>query len=223
MRRVTVTASLFAALLLLLSRGLDGAWNGALFAAMPGPAGSGVASGAAAAEPEAADSMPVSPDLQIPLILKVLTYDRHFENRASSELKVGIVYSPDNVASARANTAIAGVFQTFSDKTVKNVVIRYMSVGFTTEEALERFAQANKVNVFYIAPGNARNLATLLKISGGQQIVTTTGVPEYVEQGVAIGIGVRQDKPQILINLPSSKSAGVEFDASLLRIARVIR
>jgi hypothetical protein len=207
MRRLVLTAGLFALLFLPMSRGVDGA---------------AAISGDQAAAPDA-DVMPVSPDLQIPLILKVLTYDRHFENRASTELTVGIVYSPENAASAQAMTAIAGVFQTFSDKTVRNVAIRYSSVGFTNQEALERFAQSNKVNVFYIAPGNARNLETLLKISGVQQIVTTTGVPEYVEKGVAVGIGVRQDKPQILINLPSSKSAGVEFDASLLRIARVIR
>jgi len=40
---------------------------------------------------------------------------------------------------------------------------------------------------------------------------------------VAVGIGVRQDKPQILINLASARSEGSEFDASLLRIATVLR
>jgi hypothetical protein len=170
-----------------------------------------------------ADVMPVSPDLQIPLILKVLTYDRHFADRAANALNVGIVYSPDNPASAKAMSAIADVFQSFSDKTVKNAVIRHTSVGFTSEAALVRFAQTNRVNVFYIAPGNGPNLETLLRISGGERIITTTGVPDYVERGVAVGIGVRQDKPQILINLGSSRFAGLEFDASLLRIARVIR
>jgi hypothetical protein len=210
MRSLVLIAGLLAMLLLPMSHRVHGAMGAAGEADV-------------AAQPDGADVMPVSPDLQIPLILKVLTYDRHFENRAATEIKVGIVYSPENAASSRAMTAISGVFQTFSDKTVKNVVIHYTPIGFTTESAVERFAQANKVNVFYIAPGNAQNLGTLLKISGGQRIVTTTGVPDYVEKGVAVGIGVRQDKPQILINLPSSKSAGVEFDASLLRIARVIR
>jgi YfiR/HmsC-like len=212
MRRLVLIVCLCAVPLLAMSRGLEGA-------RMPAAA----THAAAADDPVPPDAMAVSPDLQIPLLLKVLTYDRHFENRAATELNICIVYAPGNAASASAMTAISGVFRTFSDKTVKNLVIRHASVGFTNEVALARFAQLNKVNVFYIAPGNAQNLETLLRISGGQQIITTTGVPDYVERGVAVGIGVRQDKPQILINLASSKSAGIEFDASLLRIARVIR
>jgi autotransporter adhesin len=88
---------------------------------------------------------------------------------------------------------------------------------------LESAAKANHMNVLYIAPGNAQNLDALLKVSQANQIITTTGVPTYVDQGVAVGIGIRQDKPQILINLGGSKREGSEFDASLLRIASVIR
>jgi hypothetical protein len=41
---------------------------------------------------------------------------------------------------------------------------------------------------------------------------------------VAIGIGIKADKrPDILINLPSSRQEGSEFDASLLRIANVVK
>ena len=55
-------------------------------------------------------------------------------------------------------------------------------------------------------------------------ITTATGVPEFVQRGIAVGIGMKADKkPDILINLPSSRSEGSEFDASLLRIATVVK
>jgi hypothetical protein len=49
-----------------------------------------------------------------------------------------------------------------------------------------------------------------------------TGVPDYVRRGVAVGIGVVQDKPQVLINLAAARAEGSDFDASLLRIATIL-
>jgi hypothetical protein len=111
-----------------------------------------------------------------------------------------------------------------SDRTIKNLPIRHVAIEYTTPAALEKAVRANRVNVFYIAPGNAASLAPVMKLSRTYAITTATGVPEYVQQGVAIGIGIRADKkPEILINLPSSRSEGSEFDASLLRIATVVK
>jgi hypothetical protein len=53
------------------------------------------------------------------------------------------------------------------------------------------------INIF-VAPGNARNLETLLQISESRQIITTTGVPAH-GKGIAVGVGVEQDRPHILI------------------------
>jgi hypothetical protein len=76
--------------------------------------------------------------------------------------------------------------------------------------------------VLYVAPGVAKNLPAIVKVSQANHLTSVTGVPDYVRKGVAVGIGVVQDRPQILINLASSKSEGSEFDASLLRIATVL-
>ncbi|HEV8132322.1 MAG TPA: YfiR family protein [Acidobacteriota bacterium] len=170
----------------------------------------------------AADEMAVPADLQVPLILKVLTYDRNFEERAQNELKIGIVYT-GNAASLKAKNEVMGVLEKFSGKTIRKLPIKYVLVEFTSQRDLESATKTLHMNVLYIAPGNAQNLDALLKVSQANQIITTTGVPTYVDQGVAVGIGIRQDKPQILINLGGSKREGSEFDASLLRIASVIR
>ena len=48
----------------------------------------------AAVPARAAEEMALSPDLQVPIILKILTYDRNLESRAGAGLVVGIVYAP---------------------------------------------------------------------------------------------------------------------------------
>ena len=170
-----------------------------------------------------AEPMPVPADLQVTLILKVLSYDRNFAARAAGELRIAVVISPGDPDSVRARAQIVDVTQTLPFRMMRGVPIRYFFVEYASDAQLETFVTTNQIAVLYIAPGNQQNLDALLRISQSRQIVTATGVPEYVERGVAVGVGVRQDKPVILINLPSSKSAGTEFDASLLRIAKVIR
>jgi hypothetical protein len=166
---------------------------------------------------------PVPADLQVPLLLKVLTYDRNFVKRGWTALNIAIVFVGNDPASSKARSDILDVFKRSSDKTLRNLPISFTAVEYMSDSQIENVVKTGQFNMLYIAPGNARNLPKLLEVSQSQQIITTTGVPDYVQRGVAVGIGVRQDRPEILINLQSSKSAGSEFDASLLRVARVIR
>ena len=166
------------------------------------------------------ESMPVPAAVHVPLILKILTYDRYFNKRGWAAYRIGIVYAGNDPASSKVGNDIAEVFRSW---TVRNLPIESTTVEYMSDSQVEGVVKSGQFAMLYIAPGNARNLQRLLQVCQGEHIITTTAVPAYVEQGVAVGIGVRQDKPEILINLRSSKSAGSEFDASLLRIARVIR
>lgn len=52
--------------------------------------------------------------------------------------------------------------------------------------------------------------------------MTFTGVPKYVEQGIAVGIGIQDRKPKIHINLSASKAEGAEFSSQLLKLAEIV-
>lgn len=167
------------------------------------------------------ESMPLRPDVQIAMLLKVLTYDRSFDSKFQSGVSLGVVFSSKDPASVKAKDEVV---QTISGKTLKNQPIKNVPIDYTSPGELEKALRANHVNVLYIAPGNSQSLEQLLKLSRTYFIITVTGVPDYVEtKGVSVGVGVKQDKPQIYINLPSSRSEGSEFDASLLRIATVVK
>ncbi len=168
-----------------------------------------------------AQGLPAS--AQVPLIFKVLTYDRQFEAKTSPEVKIGIIYSPVDKASSKATDEIMGILNKFSGKTVKKLPIKYWTIEYVSPERLEAVIKERGINVIYVSPGNDKNLDAIVKVSQANRITTTTGVPDYVRRGIAVGIGLRRGKPQILINLDASKSEGSEFDASLLRIATVIR
>lgn len=185
------------------------------------PLAIGQVPGTAAAR-AAVEAMPVPPGLQVPLILKILTYDRNFGRRAGSGLRIGIVFSSRDAGSTRARDEIADVLKGFP--TIKKAPISHTTLEYTSDGQVESAAKSDQINMFYLTPGTGPHLDGLLRISLAHRIITTTGVPQYVDKGVAVGIGVKQnDKPDILINLPASKAVGSEFDASLLRMARVVR
>jgi hypothetical protein len=172
----------------------------------------------------AAEQMALSAEQQVPLILKVLTYDRQFEARMKgTEVAIGIVYDPADRDSAKATDEISSTLFKWSGKTVKRLPIKYFTIEYVSHDQVEKFVKQKTINVLYIAPGNSKNLVSLTKMSQALGITSVTGVPEYVRKGVAVGIGVVQDRPQVLINLTSSKSEGSDFDATLLRLATVWR
>lgn len=175
------------------------------------------------AAPLAAEPMPFPPDVQLALLLKILTYDRSFQYKAKSGVSIGVVYMPGDAESVKAKDEAAKALGQLEGRTIKNLPIKFTVVEYKDPKQLEAAVRANKINVFYVAPGNAASLAEILKVSHTFGITTATGVPDYVKKGVAVGIGSKQDKPEIMINLPSSRSEGSDFDASLLRIANVLK
>jgi hypothetical protein len=171
-----------------------------------------------------AEEVPVPASVQVPIFLKILTFDRNFEKRVRTQLTIGIVYVEEDPASRQARDELVKVLKSYDDKTIKGLPITYFLVPYTTEPSIMESAKSQGINVFYIAPGNAAHLAALLKISQKHRITTISGVPQYVEQGVAVGLDLNSDnKTRILINLKSSRMEGAAFDANLLRLVTVLQ
>jgi hypothetical protein len=178
--------------------------------------------GSGAAAPVRAEEMDLPAAKQAELLLKILTYDRNLGAKAGSELAIGIVYDPTDRDSAKATTDFGGALFQYKGKTVKQLPVKYYTIEYTNTTDLERFVKQKGISVLYIAPGNARNLASILELSQDMNLTTLTGVPDYVRKGAAVGLALAQDKPRILINLESTRAEGTEFDASLLRLATIV-
>jgi YfiR/HmsC-like len=164
---------------------------------------------------------PLAADQQVLPLLKVLIFDRNFEHRVHDELTIGVVFVPADPASVRAkNEVVKTLSNDLKNYAIKRLPIRHVAIEFTSAREVEAAVRANKVNLLFVTPLAGANLDDLLTISHSYGIPTMTGVPEYVERGVAVGI--RQEKPQILIHLKNARTEGIDFDASLLRIAKIV-
>ena len=62
----------------------------------------------------------------------------------------------------------------------------------------------------------------IIDISRREKIITLTGVPEYVNMGLAVGIDIRENRPQIVINMSAAKAEGADFSSQLLKLSKIV-
>jgi len=167
--------------------------------------------------------MPVPPRVQIPILLKVLTYDRNFERKVGDKLVIGILYDSQDDDSKKIKEKLLDVLDSLSGKTVKDAPFTYVDLGYSSEESLRNSIVSKNIDVLYLAPGGVLYLKSIVQISQKYKILTITGVPDYVKKGISVGIGLKDKKPEIWINLGSTKAEGSDFTANLLKLCKIIR
>jgi len=161
--------------------------------------------------------LPVKTQLQ--LFFKIITFDRNLKQRAGSELVFGIVYQAKFLTSFNIKNEIIEEL-TNTNLGIGDYKIKYIPIDLEAEN-LEKAVIDKKIDILYIAPIRAFDLQMILQTSRKNHIFTITGVPEYVEAGVTAGVTIKDNKPQILVNISSAKMENIDFSSQLLKLARI--
>lgn len=166
--------------------------------------------------------MAVPVKVQFPLFLKILVFDRNLKERVGNEIVVGIVYQRKFKRSLKTRDEFVDVMKKSPIKKVEDIPIRQVSID-VDEVDLDSAVSKNKVDILYIAPVRALEMEKITNLSRDKKILTLTGVPDYVDSGLTVGIGTKGRKPRIIINLPAAKAEGVDFSSGLLNLAKVVK
>lgn len=169
-----------------------------------------------------ADEMAVPTEIQFPLLLKTLTFDRNLKSRVGDEIVIGLVYQSKFKASLNAKEQLTKVAKESSISSIEGIPIRLVAIDLE-EAGLESSLSKKEVDILYVAPLRALEIKAITEVSRAKQITTLTGVPRYVEKGLAVGIGTKEEKPEIIINLPAAKAEGADFSSQLLKLAKIIK
>jgi len=169
-----------------------------------------------------AQEMPVPVDVQYPLLLKILTFDKNLKARVGNEIVCGIVYQKKFRTSLNVKDELLRVIDSLALRQIDGIPVRYIAIDVGDDFILENAILENNVNVLYIAPVRALDIGKITAISRSKRLLTLTGVPEYVESGLSVAIAARGEKPQIMINLNAAKAEGSDFSSQLLKLAKII-
>jgi len=160
--------------------------------------------------------------VQYALFLKILSFERNLKKKKGSSLKVGVVFQEKFRISSMIEKEIR---ELVGDGTAKNATqkrIEYTQINLD-ETSVQTILENQELDVLYIAPLRAVEVSSIRDIAQKQNLVTLTGVPDYVKDGIMVGIRLKAKRPNILINLESARASGANFSSRLLKSATIIK
>jgi hypothetical protein len=153
-------------------------------------------------------------EMQLALFTKIWRLDRNFDS--AGVVTMVIVYQ----AGYRESLLVKDDFIATVERL--KLPIRCIPLEAGSSELLRKGLSEIRGAVVYVTPLRSVDVAEIARISRERGLRTMTGVPEYVEQGIAVGIGERKDRPLIIINLLGARAEGSDFSSQLLGLARIV-
>jgi hypothetical protein len=170
--------------------------------------------------PLPAQDMDVPVGVQVPILLKVISFDRQLRVRAPREVVVGVVMQggnrPSVVARDEAVTILAA-----RGTTVDGIPVRVVIFDLDRQSIHAMFANTALTHL-YVTPLRAVDIRELAEHARIEKVITMTGVSDYLTRGLSVSVGVRGGRPRILVNVEASRAEGADLSAELLKLAELI-
>lgn len=174
-----------------------------------------------AAVPRAAAASPVPFEVQVPLLLKALTYDRSLKARVGEQVRIAVALPPKG--GREAADGLRNALEGLPDRTVNGLPVSFREVS-GEEGALQDTLRSGRWAAVYVMPGfSGAELEGVKRVCASRQVLAAAAQVDDVERGMAFGVGAQAGRPQLVVNLGGMKAFGSDFDLALLQLARVIQ
>lgn len=170
-----------------------------------------------------AQDMPVPVSVQVPLLTKILSFERNTRSSVTKELVVLVLYQRNFRNSLNVKNSIEKQLDGKSLPEFSGASAKVLSFALDSDADLRQYLSQHKVNFIYVAPVRAYNINNITSISRSRKILTGSGVVDFINNGISIGIDIKSEKPEIVINLAAAKQEGADLSSQLLKMARIIK
>jgi hypothetical protein len=173
----------------------------------------------ALAAPAFAQQPQLPAELQLALLTKVLSFDRHAA--FGSELVIAVPFQPAYPASVRYRDAWLRAARAAQTDDVGGARVRVIAVPLTPDlsEALRR----QGADLVVLGPLRAVDVAELAERLRAAGIRTAATVAEYGSGSTAVQLLLRDGRGHIVINHALARREGADFSSQLLRVAEVVQ
>lgn len=169
-----------------------------------------------------AQEMPVPVELQLQLFSKILTFDKNLEQRGRDSLRIAVIYQKLYRYSDNTRKAFYDAAEKLQLRQIKGFPVRLLSKDLVVTADLRKLLTEQKIDIIYIAPLRATPVSEITKVSRELKVLSLSGVTDYMMKGVSVGLDIKGDRAEILINLNNSREEGADFSSRLLQLARII-
>ena len=159
--------------------------------------------------------------IQSALLLKILDFDRNLNKEGGDEIIIGIFYQGKLKESQKIKDDFKNEILFYSKKSDKYRNIEFVAIDIEKLD-LQPIARKYNIDLIYITQLDPHQVKSIINFAQKNKIWTVSGELDYVEFGIAVGFGLNENKPQIIINLAESKAQGANFSSKLLKLAKII-
>jgi len=153
--------------------------------------------------------------VQATMTVRILEYDRALRGWSGGQLVVGVV--------AKRAGSMAELSQALGGRDAQGVPIRVAEHGWRDAESLRVWIERSGVRLLYVAEDLGADSGAALSVASTKKLPSVVASRQQFGAGGTVGLVVRDDKPHILVNLPGSRSAGMDLDPKLLQLSEVVR
>jgi len=168
------------------------------------------------------EEMETPVEVQVPLFLKILTFDRNLKKRVGDEIVLGIVYQEKFRTSFNVKDQVEQYLKGMPENTIDEIPFRWICIPLVSPADLQTIMKKEQVDIVYICPLRAVDVEALAAVSRSLGTTSMTGVPDYCPLGITITISAKGGTPLININLTAAQAEGIDFGSRLLKLAKVI-
>lgn len=169
-----------------------------------------------------AQQMPAPVGVQIPILLKVLAFDRHLTDVKEKELVLGVLFQSGFRTSVGVKDAVMEIVARDGSDRLASRRLKPIAVDADEKGTLESKLKQSGADVLYVTPLRALDVASVASVARTLGVLTLSGVPDYIRSGLSIGLDVKRDRPEILVNLKAAREAGADLAAPLLKMATIV-
>ena len=161
------------------------------------------------------------PKVALPVLLKVVTYDRNFAARGSREFVLLVASEP---AQQALRAELLSTLKGLKLSSIHNRTLRLVEVEFKDQAFLDAKVQSERASAILAVPGlSGAGLTAVSEVAMDNQIYTLALDQAMAEKSLAIAVTVKDGRPQIVINQTAAKGIGAVFESSVLKLARVVQ
>lgn len=156
----------------------------------------------------------VAPTQKVKVLLTALSFDRSLKERAGDRLVIGVLGTCDT----------SSALLEASGKSINGLPIAVQALGdYKGEGELNGEIKAKNVSVLYVCAAPGDSLGGIASSAKKLSVVTLADNAAWVEEKLVLGVGEKEGRPELVLNVNAAKASGAEFDPRIFGVARVVK
>ncbi len=161
------------------------------------------------------------------IMLKALNYDRNIDRIAKDKVIIGVVSFADDAQSQDfAGQVSADISKVQSDFTLKDKPMESKNLsleGPFDKVKFEDQLRQDSISVLVVAVNDTSSMNNILQATKDLQISSICVNPGCAQNGVALEIAQKDDRPRMMINLNTVKQEGSDYNSKFLAMCEVVK